>query len=61
MGFVEVYLEERDVVLKELKGFLLRAQQLMKAKADKHCKDEEFAVGDRVFLKLQPYRQHSVA
>lgn len=46
MGSVEEYLEERDVILKELKGFLMRAKQLMKAKADKHRKDEEFVVGD---------------
>ncbi|KAL6495964.1 hypothetical protein OROGR_030527 [Orobanche gracilis] len=51
----------RDGVLSELKRHLLRAQQLMKAKADWHRKDDEFAAGDRVFLKLQPYRQHSVA
>ncbi|KAJ9536072.1 hypothetical protein OSB04_un000757 [Centaurea solstitialis] len=52
VGTVEEYLEERDV---------LRAQQLMKANADKRRKDEEVTVGERIFLKLQPYRQHSVA
>lgn len=45
----------------DLKGCLLRAQQLMKGKADLHRKDEEFSVGDKVFLKLQPYRQRSLA
>ena len=61
VGTVEEYLEERDMVLRDLKGYLMRAQQLMKANADKHHKDEEFTVRERVFLKLQPYRQHSVA
>ncbi|KAJ9536303.1 hypothetical protein OSB04_un000512 [Centaurea solstitialis] len=61
LGTVEEYLEERDVVLRDLKEYLMRAQQLMKANADKRRKDEEFTVGERLFLKLQPYRQHSVA
>ncbi|KAJ9556550.1 hypothetical protein OSB04_011164 [Centaurea solstitialis] len=61
VGTVEEYLEERDVVLRDLEEYLMRAQQLMKANAVKHRKDEEFTVGECVFLKLQPYRQHSVA
>uniref|UniRef100_A0A8R7PSC5 Tf2-1-like SH3-like domain-containing protein n=1 Tax=Triticum urartu TaxID=4572 RepID=A0A8R7PSC5_TRIUA len=40
---------------------LLRAQQRMKAQADKHRTERTFAVGDSVFLKLQPYLQSSVA
>ncbi|XP_074323155.1 uncharacterized protein LOC141660094 [Apium graveolens] len=32
----------------------------MKWYADKKRSDREFSVGDEVFLKLQPYRQHSL-
>ena len=37
---------------------LLRAQRRMKNQADKHRSERSFAVGDLVYLKLQPY--HSV-
>jgi hypothetical protein len=40
---------------------LQRACQRMKAQADKGRMEREFAVGDRVYLKLQPYVQMSVA
>ena len=33
----------------------------MKSNADKHRSLREFAVGDIVYLKLQPYMQSSVA
>ena len=32
----------------------------MKRQADKHMVEHQFAVGDMVFLKLQPYVQSSV-
>ncbi|KAL2232584.1 UNVERIFIED_CONTAM: Transposon Ty3-G Gag-Pol polyprotein [Sesamum indicum] len=44
-----------------LKDNLLQAQQRMKLYADKRRVDRKFEVGDEVFLKLQPYRQTSVA
>lgn len=40
---------------------LTRAQQRMKQQADKNRSERQFAVGDMVFLKLQPYIQSSLA
>ncbi|PKI75080.1 hypothetical protein CRG98_004554 [Punica granatum] len=57
---VEEQLRARDAILRELKSNLAAAQNRMKAAADKHRWDEEFEVGDWMYLKLQPYRQHSV-
>ena len=51
----------RDAIWDELKFNLIRAQQRMKKMTDVHHRDLEFAVGDQVFLKLQPYRQQSLA
>jgi hypothetical protein len=40
---------------------LARAQLRMKGQADKKRSERSFVVGDRVFLKLQPYVQSSLA
>ena len=45
----------------ELKRNLSKAQQRMSAAANKHRQHIEFEVGDFEWLKLQPYRRHSVA
>ena len=39
---------------------LLRAQEHMKHQADKGHSERVFSVGDKVFLKLQPYVQSSL-
>ncbi|GAU47333.1 hypothetical protein TSUD_101210 [Trifolium subterraneum] len=54
-------LMERGRILQQLKNNLIRAQQYMKKQADKHRSDITLNVGDLVLVKLQPYRQHSVA
>ncbi|KAL0804830.1 hypothetical protein Bca101_097320 [Brassica carinata] len=43
-----------------MKFHLLRAQNRMTQYADSRRSDREFTVGDYVYLKLQPYRQHSL-
>lgn len=54
------WVEDRARLTKELKDRLQVAQSIMKQQADRHRK-EEYAVGDWVYLKLQPYRQTIVA
>lgn len=49
------------MVMDSVKQHLLRAQQRMKIQADKHRSDRDFEVSDKVFLKLQPYLQSSLA
>ena len=44
-----------------LQQHLYRAQNRMKMQADKHRSDRSFAMGDFVFLKIQPYVQSSLA
>ena len=52
---------ERGKLLVELRQNLERARASMAATANRHRRHVEFDVGDLVWLKLQPYRQHSVA
>lgn len=44
-----------------IQNLLHRACQRMKAQADKGRMEREFAIGDKVYLKLQPYVQMTVA
>ena len=53
-------LQEREHMLMFLKFHLMRAQHRMKQFADQHRTERHFAIGDYVFVKLQPYKQHSV-
>lgn len=58
---VEELLKDRDSLLVELRENLEVAQAKMQKEAKKHRKEVEFVVGDKVHLKLRPYRQVSVA
>ncbi|KAL0319955.1 UNVERIFIED_CONTAM: hypothetical protein Sradi_5257000 [Sesamum radiatum] len=58
---VDELIQERVKVLQLLKENLQQAQQRMKSYADKKRTEREFEVGDEVFLKLQPYKQTSIA
>jgi hypothetical protein len=60
-GDIQEWLRERTLVLASVKQHLLRMQQRMKRQADKKRSERVFSVGDRIFLKLQPYLQSSVA
>lgn len=55
------WMEERQLILDSVRQHSLRAQQRMKVQADKHRTERQFAVGDKVFLKMQPYIQASIA
>lgn len=58
---LEQWLREHEDMTQVIKHNLLRAQQRMKHQADKHRQERQFSVGDWIYLKLQPYVQHSVA
>lgn len=51
----------RDQVLQTLRQRRAHTQNVMKAKYDSSHWDFQFQVGDQVLLRLQPYRQGSVA
>ena len=55
------WLQDREVMTKLVQQHLSRAQSRMKRQADKNRTERVFAVGDWVYLKLQPYVQSSVA
>jgi hypothetical protein len=58
---LDVWLQERHLMSELVRQHLERAKLRMKRQADKRRSEREFAVGDWVFLKLQPYVQSSVA
>ncbi|PKI31318.1 hypothetical protein CRG98_048291 [Punica granatum] len=58
---VDSYMIDREGMIKTLKYHLKRAQDRMKTQADKKRTEREFAVGEWVYLKLQPYKQGTVA
>lgn len=58
---VDEMIQDRDSLLEEIKGNLLKAQGRMQDSANKNRWDIEFQVGDMAYLKMRSYRQASVA
>ena len=52
---------QREAVLATLRANLAAAQERMKVQADKQRQERSFEVGDCIYLKLQPYRQRTLA
>ncbi|KAM0053973.1 putative nucleotidyltransferase, Ribonuclease H [Helianthus debilis subsp. tardiflorus] len=57
---LEEWLNDREVMLANLKQSLERARNRMKQFADLKRSDRQFELGDWVYLKLQPYVQTSL-
>lgn len=54
-------LQDRDAVFKVVRAHLLQAQNRMKQIYDKGHQEQNFIPGEWVYLRLQQYRQHTVA
>ena len=57
---LSAWMHDRDLMHSLIQQHLQRASERMKRHADKHRSERCFAVGDWVFLKLQPYVQSSL-
>ena len=57
---VDLTLTVREDILHTLKENLVIAQNRMKKQADQGRSERQFAEGDQVFLRLQPYNQTSL-
>lgn len=58
---LEELLEHRTLLLNQLRTNLQRAQLRMQKQANQHRTEKSYNEGDWAFVKLQPYRQTSVA
>lgn len=58
---LQAWLADRQLMQNLLRQHLERVRMRMKHQADKNRSERVFAVGDSVYLKLQPYVQSSVA
>ncbi|WVY89918.1 hypothetical protein V8G54_035432 [Vigna mungo] len=54
-------LTARDKIISRLKANLLKSQNYMKQQVDKKRRNFQLQVGDLALVKLQPYRQQSLA
>ena len=53
---VKDHLQHQQEVLQILKENLVTSQNMMKQQAYQHRSERSFEEGDRVFLRLQPYK-----
>lgn len=60
VNVVDFALRNRDDLLTLLKSHMTVAQNRMKQHVDQKCTEREYKIGDRVYLKLHPYRQKSL-
>ena len=58
---LDEWLANKSLMTNLIQQHLARAQKRMKTQADKGRSERQFAVGDWVYLKLQPYVQASLA
>ena len=58
---LDALLCQEEAILVTLRANLAVAQEKMKIQADKHKQDRSFEVGDWVYLRLQLYRQRTLA
>jgi hypothetical protein len=58
---VDQLLTQREEMLAQIRDNLLKAQHRMVQLANRKRSDRQFIPGDLVYLKLQPYRQKSIA
>lgn len=58
---LDEWLQEREAILDDLRFHLTSSQHKMKLAADGRRRDDSFQLGEQVYLKLQPYRQSSLA
>ena len=56
---LEDYLQQRQNMIQLLKNELATAQNIMKQAVDKKRSDQEFSVGDKLYLKVKRFLQHS--
>lgn len=58
---VNQHIRDRNALIEELKGHLVKALETMKRYADKNRRDISFENGELVYVKLRPYRLKSLA
>lgn len=57
---VDQLLQDRDALVPGIKFHLQQAQDRMRLNFDKGRKELVFSEGDQVYIRLRPYRQHSI-